>query len=207
MDFLTGSLARMTAADAVAGSDTPEEDGTTSEPDQRLFREPPKQSAVLKVFGTVELLENILILTFEGTTFAETRSRDLRWLLCAHRVNHTCKETMTRSPRIQRALWFQQDPDAPSEAAGAHINPICFPDRNKNYMIPNFFCPPKGHGHESWRKMLAARIYDGEDFIEVSDQKETSGQHNTVYCDDTTTLDYVVRAYAAKVGGRWGVKI
>lgn len=55
--------------------------------------------------------------------------------------------------------------------------------------------------------MLAARIYDGEDFIEVSDKDEKSGQHKTVYCDDTTTLDYVVRVYAAKADGKWGVKI
>lgn len=202
MDSLTDSIARirMTPAEAATGSDSPG-------PDQGLFPETPKQSAALKVFGTVELLENILILTFEGTTFGETRSRDLRWLLCIQRVNHTWKETMTRSPNIQRALWFQQDPDAPPEAAGAHINPICFPNRNKNYIIPNVFCPSTGYGLESWRKMLAARIYDGEDFIEVSGEEETSGQHKTVYCDVTTTLDYVVRVYAAKVGGRWGVKI
>lgn len=60
---------------------------------------PAEPSAATKVLNTTELLEQILL------------GVDNKTLLLSQRVSKTFKDTIDRSVKLQRALFFQQDPE------------------------------------------------------------------------------------------------
>lgn len=89
-----------------------------------------------RVFGTVELLEAILLevkiyrRTYVGPgCFTTTLELDVRTVLLSQRVNRTFRDIIRGSMKLQQDLWFRPTPRNSSDhpSLELQINPLLFP--------------------------------------------------------------------------------
>ncbi|USW57904.1 hypothetical protein Slin15195_G112230 [Septoria linicola] len=118
---------------------------------------PSDLSAVQRVVGTIELLEQILLCIVEDH---EATSGDLRTLLVAQRVNTTWRDLIKRNAIIQFSLFFPSDPEAPPipKHIPRRFNILALPQSPVDGDIFINFNPPQWHPvgcpEASWRKMV-----------------------------------------------------
>ena len=110
-------------------------------------------TAAQRVFGTVELLEKILVSIAE-----EASPADLRALLVSQRLNSTWRGLIKRNVEIQQALCFTKHNNEQSGALHPYWNNMIWPPRNGNRTAGNAIDLTAIVGNKnatgSWRQML-----------------------------------------------------